>query len=690
MDRILVVSFISYLCIFSRICFSLTINITDAHETIEDRTIVNSTAFLNTDYVAQSSSPILETENFGINSPNTTLVSTDATTKLLRKSRPKERKSLKERYRRQEIQSGYTPGYDTVASLRLFDMCPQLGFSCPTCTDRELQLPPNFCSLNFIALKVILISPPMTDAHGRVCGKFGLLTIHGNADVKDFRRLLRFSVQESCGCHLKASRQYYMISPLSAFFREEQLFNKIILTDQVRLISVDRYMDRDILQVFKDCYTAEYQPYTTLSYFSPSVDPQIFHPHPIPSNQPQATYSHPAPTIQPRTANTFPVPPVELPPQNPTPPVSSLYYDKLSQSSSAPTSLYPISVDHVSGSYDGNLSPPLEQMVSSHLQTAAGQYDEAQTYPLQNNFRGCMVPSTCPQCYRIETMQDITQHYCASNYAFVAVLKIPDLPPVASLNYTSMCLNLPMNIIYDVSKHIDPKVVVKSISAFLPLMCSGCLSNLKGPVIVLLISEVIPAPPAAQLDGNFRLFILPVPSTITLPNCDPHYPTLYSFRLNKALHYASPDCPANFEQTCSSCHGYSDAVLAKACEGGFAIVAEIEHAGSHFISQRIPPISVRTTRTYYSKSVEITTNNPPSNKCVQGYLKIVANIRHPLVHLYPRIPFISLPNCGCLPQTSSKLLIFSSGHFYFLLREHFTDKRYSYSFPSNQLSNAKM
>ncbi|GFW09767.1 hypothetical protein TNCV_868291 [Trichonephila clavipes] len=110
-------------------------------------------------------------------------------------------------------------------------------------------------------------------------------------------------------------------------------------------------------------------------------------------------------------------------------------------------------------------------------------------------------------------------------------------------------------------------------------MCSGCLANMKGPIIVLLISEVIPAPPAAQLDGNFRLFILPVSSTITLPNCDPHYPTFYSFRLNKALQYASPDCPANFEQTCSSCHGYSDAVLAKACGGGFAIVAEIEHAG---------------------------------------------------------------------------------------------------------------
>ncbi|GFY75862.1 uncharacterized protein TNIN_453381 [Trichonephila inaurata madagascariensis] len=611
----------------------------------------------HTDGVHQSSSTILETANIGIKSPNTTPVSTNAATKISKKSRPKERKSLKERSRRQGIQSGYEPGYDTLASSRLFDMCPLLGLSCPTCTDTQLQLPPNFCSLNFIAMKVILISPPMTDAYGRVCGKFGMLTIHGNANIKDFRRLLRFSVQESCGCHLKASRQYYLISPLSAFFREEQLFNKIILTDKVMLISVDRYIDRDIFQAFKECYTTEHQPSTTLSYFSPSVDPQIANLHPIPSNQPQATYSYPASSIQARTANTFPVPPVQLPPQGPTPTVRSLYYDKLSHSSSAPTSLYPM--EPVSGSFDGNLSPSLEQKVSSHLETAAG-LDEAETYQLQSNFIGCTVPSTCPECYRIETIPDITQHYCASNYAFVAVLKIPDLPPVASLNYTSMCLNLPTNIIYDVSKHIDPKVVVNSITTFLPLMCSGCLANMKGPIIVLLISEVVPAPPATQLDGNFRLFILPVPSTITLPNCDPHYPTLYSFRLNKALQYASPDCPANFEQTCSSCHGYSDAVLAKACEGGFAIVAEIEHAGSQFISQRIPPISVRTTRTYYSKSVEITTNNPPSNKCVQGYLKIIASIRHPLVHLYPRIPFISLPNCGCLPQASSKLLIFSS------------------------------
>ncbi|GFW09765.1 hypothetical protein TNCV_868271 [Trichonephila clavipes] len=56
----------------------------------------------------------------------------------------------------------------------------------------------------------------------------------------------------------------------------------------------------------------------------------------------------------------------------------------------------------------------------------------------------------------------------------------------------------------------------------------------------------------------------------------------------------------------------------------------------------------------------VTRKYPPANKCVQGYLKIIANIRHPLVHLYPKIPFIALPNCGCLPQASSKLLIFSS------------------------------
>ncbi|GFW09775.1 hypothetical protein TNCV_868371 [Trichonephila clavipes] len=98
------------------------------------------------DGATQSSSTILETANIGIKSPNTTLVSTDAATKISMKSRPKERKSLKERSRRQGIQSGY----DTLASSRLFDMCPLLGLTCPTCTDTELQLPPNFCSLNFI------------------------------------------------------------------------------------------------------------------------------------------------------------------------------------------------------------------------------------------------------------------------------------------------------------------------------------------------------------------------------------------------------------------------------------------------------------------------------------------------------------------------------------------------------------
>ncbi|GFS70755.1 hypothetical protein NPIL_236941, partial [Nephila pilipes] len=89
----------------------------------------------------------------------------------------------------------------------------------------------------------------------------------------------------------------------------------------------------------------------------------------------------------------------------------------------------------------------------------------------------------------------------------------------------------------------------------------------------------------------------------------------------------------------------------------------MRHAGSHFNSQRIPPIAIRTTRTYFSKSVEITTTNPPLNKCAQGYLEIIANIGRPFQYLYQRIPYVSLPNCGCFPQDFRKLLIFSSGPF---------------------------
>ncbi|GFY47978.1 hypothetical protein TNIN_223371 [Trichonephila inaurata madagascariensis] len=57
-------------------------------------------------FTSKTSSTILETANIGIKSPNTTPVSTNAATKISKKSRPKERKSLKERSRRQGIQSG--------------------------------------------------------------------------------------------------------------------------------------------------------------------------------------------------------------------------------------------------------------------------------------------------------------------------------------------------------------------------------------------------------------------------------------------------------------------------------------------------------------------------------------------------------------------------------------------------------
>ncbi|GFS70762.1 uncharacterized protein NPIL_236961 [Nephila pilipes] len=575
MGRKQTVSFIFYLCIVY-ITVSLEINASQTHENVESQAIANSTAFSsaeisqNIDRVSHSSLVTSGNTNVEIKYSSTTPESADVVTKILKKSRRNGRKSFKERSRRQNI----LPGYDPLESSKHFDLCPQLAFSCPTCTETKLQVPQNFCSLNLIALKVLLISPPMTDANGRICGKFGLLIMHGNADIKDFRRLLRFSVQESCGCHLKASRQYYLISPLSAFLKEGLLFNKIILTDQTMLISVDRYIERDILQIFNECSTAGYQPYTTSPYASSSIDPQTVDPYPVPP-------------LHPRTSNPSLNPPSGSPDVHP---VSSIYSDKLSYSSptlDTATSLYPSFQQNVAGTYDGNLPSPQEQNVSSHLQTPTGFHD-VNAIPLHTSFTRCTVPSTCPECTRIETIPDITHHYCASSFAFVGVLRIPDRPPVTSTNYTSLCLNLPTNIVYDVSKNIDPRVVVNSLSAFLPLMCSECFENIKGPVIVLLISDVFPSPPATQFDGNFRLFIIPVPSTITLPNCDPYYPSLYSFRLDKVQEYASPECPDELEHTCPVCHFYSDSSLAAACEGGFgkhsrlaAVMSPVERNGSN-------------------------------------------------------------------------------------------------------------
>ncbi|KAG8189260.1 hypothetical protein JTE90_013788 [Oedothorax gibbosus] len=138
------------------------------------------------------------------------------------------------------------------ATSPLFEMCPPLGEKCPACSVPQNQLTRYMCYFP-VVLKVLLLSPPETDASGRICGKLGKLLVHGTMDSKQFRSLLRFSIKDACDCNLKVSQHYFLFTQVSEFIKQGRVYSKIALSDQSLLFPVDPYTEPKILQVLRSC-----------------------------------------------------------------------------------------------------------------------------------------------------------------------------------------------------------------------------------------------------------------------------------------------------------------------------------------------------------------------------------------------------------------------------------------------------
>ncbi|XP_055932020.1 uncharacterized protein LOC129962298 [Argiope bruennichi] len=612
--------------IFTQLTLSLANVTSELHQTSYE----NETSDISTTLSSQEiSEPVLIT--------NATI---EPSTVVTESSKRKKTRFPQGRPRRQGLDYGSFPARYGIPTL--FEMCPPLATTCPICTDEGVQVPPGFCDL--VVLKVLAISPPQIDDNGRVCGKFGMLKLYGNFNEKEFRRLLRFSVSETCECAVKASGLYFLITPLSTFLKDGLLFNQIVLTERAVLLSTDRYIEKEILDVLNQCPLVNYNPEVSGPYGPPPVPPPI-QPHVSPPTQTSPSY--------------IPTPTPYIPPQTQAPPpYGHTSYEPLSPDNSAPA------------------QQPIQTQVRPVPTVPLPTLPIKQTLPPSHSGKGsfvypsltqCLVLDTCPVCARLDTAGDITGQYCTAGFANLAVIRVPDASTLqgADSAYSGpTCLNLRTNIVYDITRTRDPKIVVSALTALLPVKCLACFAGLSGPVIVLLMGPVPPVPPAAQLDASFRIYILPVPSTLVLPSCDPYssYGSPYSLVPIAAQSYdATNDCPEISDRTCPLCHSYPDTSFATACAIGFAIVTELNLAGPYFTSQRLPSISVKTTTTYYSKSIEVSIANPPSIKCIKGFFKIIQNIGlAPLEFPGEIIPFVSLPNCECLSQGFKRLLIFSS------------------------------
>ncbi|CAL1276848.1 unnamed protein product [Larinioides sclopetarius] len=703
MDRKFLVIIIAGLFILIQFTISLA-NITEAVELHRTSHEYQSTEIFTTLSSTETSHLILNTNEANESS----VVSTES-------SKRKKTRLLQERPRRQGYGYGYFPAKYGINTL--FDMCPPLATTCPICTNDGVQVPPGFC--NSVVLKVLAISSSQIDANGRVCGKFGMLKFYGDFNEKEFRRLLRFSVSETCGCVVKASAIYFLISPLSTFLKDGLLFNQIVLTEQAVLISADRYIENEILEVLNNCPVAGYDPEIALPYDPPPAPdpylviepPSVSHvppptPYVAPATNPHAPYVPPIAPVVPPVTNpptpyvpppaphvsppakppapyvpppTKPPPPYVPPPTKPPPP----YVPALTE----PPAVYPLPPAPPTPYNPPPVVPtapynptPVQQPVSTSYQVrpVPAQLPLKQLQP--SHFRGkipflypsltqCLIPDSCPVCARLDKAGDITGQYCFAGFAYLAVIRVPDasLLKGAESSYSGpTCMNLRTNIVYDITRTRDPKIVVSALTALLPTKCVTCFEGLSGPVIVLIMGQVPPVPPVVQIDASFQVYILPVPATIVLPSCETYsmYGTLavpYSLLPIAPQPYVVNDCPEAGDQTCPLCQNYPDTSFAAACAAGFAIVTELNLAGPYFTSQRLPVISVKTTTTYYSKSIEVVISDPPPIECIKGFFKIIQNLG--LVALkFPGeiIPFVSLPNCECLSQGFKRLLIFSS------------------------------
>ncbi|GBM63336.1 hypothetical protein AVEN_51361-1 [Araneus ventricosus] len=252
--------------------------------------------------------------------------------------------------------------------------------------------------------------------------------MYGDFNEKEFRRLLRFSVSETCGCVVKASQLYYLISRLSTFLKDGLLYNQIVLTEQALLISADRYIDNEILEALNSCPVAGHNPEISLPYDPPpSPDPYLvieppetppvpYVPPPAPYVPPPAPYvPPPAPYVPPPTkppipyvpASTeppavYPLPPAPLPPYNPHPVVPPAPYN-------------PPPVQPVSTSYEVRPVPaptPLQR-----LQPSPHRGKIPFIYP---SLTQCLIPDTCPVCARLDNAGDITGHYCVAGFGMMS------------------------------------------------------------------------------------------------------------------------------------------------------------------------------------------------------------------------------------------------------------------------------
>ncbi|GIX68104.1 hypothetical protein CDAR_197211 [Caerostris darwini] len=707
----MLVSVLIGLCILNKFSSSMNILTTQEIESLNvtDVPLANISKGLSTNFSSEISDS-LPTKDEAIQSSNVTTVES------AKKSKDSNRFTLKDRSRRQQFlypQTRYIP--PNYVAPGLFDLCPPLGTNCPVCFKESTKLSNTFCSGSYIALKVIVLSPPQSDTSGRVCGKLGLLKVLGvglesSLNAKDFRKLLRFSIDESCGCTLAVSKIYYVIAHLSIFLKEGLLINKIILTDQAILLSNDLYVEREIIHHFSRCYHPEsaYIPSSIDDpYRVPSVPP-ILPPRVEPVQVTDDPLAPPEP-ILPHVADPYKVSPI-------SPEATAVDPYQIAAVSPEPQVLQPIPPDvpvmppiaepvplqpYVSPPAEVQVPPalpilPIEDAQShpapppepimprsylnpyatdvSHIRKSIlpGIYPLTGTNYLNKLLHGpvlttCLLPETCPKCYRIEDVMDIAPPYCGSNFAFIAVIRIPDSSSIQaeSTSYAAQnCMSLFTNIVYDVTMNKDAKVMVNTLKALLPVQClMECFKGVKGRVIAMILGPVPIVAPASQLDANIMLFILPAPSTIVLPTCSQYYPgylSTYSLRLEGPQQYSSSSCPDSVE--CPVCQPEPDnTIFSYACEYGFASIVEMDFSEPTLISQQLPSISVKKIATYYQVIDEIVISHPPSNQCVKATFKVVQNLGHfPLNFPGYKILFLSLPNCGCLTQGYQRLLVFSS------------------------------
>ncbi|GIX76505.1 uncharacterized protein CEXT_806271 [Caerostris extrusa] len=464
----------------------------------------------------------------------------------------------------------------------------------------------------YLALKVIVLSPPQSDTSGRVCGKLGLLKVLGvglesSLNDKDFRKLLRFSIDESCGCTLAVSKIYYVIAHLPIFLKEGLLINKIILTDQAILLSNDLYVEREIIHHFSRCHHPEstYIPSSIDDpYKVPSVPPIL-----PPRVEPVQVTDDPLVPPEPHVADPYKVSPV-------SPEATAV--DQIAAVSPEPQVLQPIPPavlvmppkaepellqPYVSSPADVQVSPalpilPIEDVPShpapppepimprsylnpyatdvSHIRKSIlpGIYPLTGTNYLNKLLHGpmlttCLLPETCPKCYRIEDVMDIAPPYCGSNFAFIAVIRIPDSSSVEaeSTSYAAQnCMSLFTNIVYDVTMNKDAKVMVNTLKALLPVQClTECFKGVKGRVIAMILG---PVPIVAQHPSSMPILCCSYyrPSTIVLPTCSQYYPgylSTYSLRLEGPQQYSSSSCPDALE--CPVCQPEPDNTIFFLC-----------------------------------------------------------------------------------------------------------------------------